>query len=97
MDDDVLLLQENLASSESSYAQLLELAKVKQQHLIHNDVASLREDLGQEEALVEEIARLEGDRRRIHSRCAEALGLDSATRLESLSARDLFQSEVLRV
>ncbi|HRU05887.1 MAG TPA: flagellar protein FlgN [Candidatus Brocadiia bacterium] len=82
----ILNLQKNLAESEKLYSELLELARVKQTHLVANDLDSLKTDLQREQALLARISRVENSRAQLHAQCIESLGLDKEVcRLEQLA------------
>jgi len=62
------------------YEELLGVARRKQEHLIHNDIAALGQDLTQEEPVIRKIERLESERQRVHRECCLTLGLAQETR-----------------
>lgn len=68
-------LLQNLQATQKVYATLLEVAERKQQHILKNDIDSLREDLQSEERLAAEGSMLGLQRDALHQCCRQALNL----------------------
>jgi len=75
----------NLQASHKVYQRLLSLARLKQAHIMNNELESLREDLKLEEQLAGRGADLNAEREEIHSKCRTVLNLGpDAETLEDL-------------
>jgi hypothetical protein len=74
----------NLQASRKLYARLLEVAERKKQHILHNDVEGLREDMKSEEQLAATGTELELQRQALHLRCSNAAQAKNARTLRSL-------------
>jgi len=76
----------NLQTSHKVYQRLLDVARLKQSHIMSNELEPLREDLKLEAQLAGHGADLNAEREGIHRKCSTLLNLDSgAETLEDLS------------
>ena len=63
----------NLETTCEVYARLLDVAKRKQQHIMHNEVNALREDIQEEEILATGGVDLNTEREQLHRKCSDLL------------------------
>ncbi len=63
----------NLQTTNKVYERLLEVAERKQQHILHNEIERLREDIEHEEALAGSGADLNMEREQLHRQCQAQL------------------------
>jgi hypothetical protein len=74
----------NLQASRKLYTRLLEVAERKKQHIVHNDVEGLREDLKNEEQLAATGTELDLQRQTLHRRCCSDVHAKDTKNLRSL-------------